>query len=197
VRLASLGPVGLPAALRRRGGDGRREARSAARATVPSVKAGRCLRALGAFRRPAVQAKSLLSTETTFDGTYGRTWSAQVPTGQPQRDEARYRRSTERDASGDVLSGHRLAALLVPLFPTGRAVVAVPYARAENDLCAVRTLRAYLEAAGIHRGPVFRRLRRGDTLTDQRLSDQVGRADRQAPRPRRLTPDHRPGARAP
>jgi len=82
VRLASLGPVGLPAALRRRGGDGRREARSAARATVPSVKAGRCLRALGAFRRPAVQAKSLLSTETTFDGTYGRTWRAQVPTGQ-------------------------------------------------------------------------------------------------------------------
>ena len=52
------------------------------------------------------------------------------------------------------------------------AVVAVPYARAGNDLCAVRTLRAYLEAAGIHRGPVFRRLRRGDTLTDQRLSDQ-------------------------
>jgi integrase len=48
----------------------------------------------------------------------------------------------------------------------------VPYARARNDLCAVRTLRAYLEAAGIHRGPVFRRLRRGDTLTDQRLSDQ-------------------------
>ena len=33
-----------------------------------------------------------------------------------QRDEARYRRSTERDA----FSGHRLAALLVPLFPTGR-----------------------------------------------------------------------------
>ena len=51
-------------------------------------------------------------------------------------------------------------------------MVAVPYARAGNDLCAVRTLRAYLEAAGIHRGPVFRRLRRGDTLTDQRLSDQ-------------------------
>ena len=52
------------------------------------------------------------------------------------------------------------------------AVVAVPYARAGNELCAVRTLRAYLEAAGIHRGPVFRQLRRGDTLTDQRLSDQ-------------------------
>jgi len=75
VRLTSLGPVGLVAALRRRSGDGRREARSVARATVPSVKAGRCLRALGPFRRPAVQAKSVLSKETTFDGTYGRTWS--------------------------------------------------------------------------------------------------------------------------
>jgi hypothetical protein len=30
----------------------------------------------------------------------------------------------------------------------------------------------YLEAAGIHRGPVFRQLRRGDNLTDRRLSDQ-------------------------
>ena len=121
MRLASLGPVGLPAALRRRGGDGRREARSAARATVPSVKAGRCLRALGAFRRPAVQAKSLLSTETTFDGTYLRSHLERPGADWPtQRDEARYRRSTERDASGDVLSGHRLAALLVPLFPTGR-----------------------------------------------------------------------------
>ena len=29
-------------------------------------------------------------------------------------------------------------------------MVAVPYARAGNDLCAVRTLRAYLEAAGMH-----------------------------------------------
>ena len=28
------------------------------------------------------------------------------------------------------------------------------------------------DAAGIHRGPVFRRMRRGDTLTDRRLSDQ-------------------------
>src|SRR5450755_428058 len=39
--------------------------------------------------------------------------------GPTQRDEARYRRSTERDASGDVLSGHRLAALLVPFVPHG------------------------------------------------------------------------------
>ncbi len=53
-------------------------------------------------------------------------------------------------------------------------MVAVPYARARNDLCAVRTLRAYLEAAGIHRRPgCSDRLRRGETpLTDQRLSDQ-------------------------
>jgi integrase len=37
----------------------------------------------------------------------------------------------------------------------------------------VKELRAWLAAAGIHRGPVFRRIRRGDTLTDQRLSDQT------------------------
>jgi site-specific recombinase XerD len=52
------------------------------------------------------------------------------------------------------------------------ALVAVPYARARDSLCAVRELRAWLEAAGIHRGPVFRRMRRGDTLTGERLSDQ-------------------------
>ena len=50
--------------------------------------------------------------------------------------------------------------------------MAVPYARAGNDLCPVRALQVYLEAAGIHRGPVFRRMRRGDTLTSERLSDQ-------------------------
>ena len=50
--------------------------------------------------------------------------------------------------------------------------VAVPYARAGNDLCAVRALQAYLEAGTVHRRPVFRRMRRGDTLTAQRLSDQ-------------------------
>lgn len=49
--------------------------------------------------------------------------------------------------------------------------VAVPYAQ-QPDRCAVRALRHYLDAAGIHRGPVFRQMRRGDTLTDQRLSDQ-------------------------
>ena len=49
--------------------------------------------------------------------------------------------------------------------------MAVPYARARNR-CAVRALQAWLHAAGIHRGPVFRQMRRGDTVTDRRLSDQ-------------------------
>ena len=52
------------------------------------------------------------------------------------------------------------------------ATVAVPYARARNNRCAVRALRAWLQAAGIHRGPVFRRMRRGDTLSAERLTDQ-------------------------
>jgi site-specific recombinase XerD len=51
------------------------------------------------------------------------------------------------------------------------AQVGVPYARARHR-CAVRALQAWLHAAGIHRGPVFRRMRRGDTLTEQRLTDQ-------------------------
>ena len=51
------------------------------------------------------------------------------------------------------------------------AQVAVPYARA-RDRCAVRALQAWLHTAGIHRGAVFRRMRRGDTLTEQRLTDQ-------------------------
>ena len=51
------------------------------------------------------------------------------------------------------------------------APVAVPYAQ-ESDRCAVRALRRYLDAAAIHRGPVFRQMRRGDTLTERRLSDQ-------------------------
>ena len=51
------------------------------------------------------------------------------------------------------------------------AQVAVPYARA-RDRCAVRALQAWLEAAAIHRGPVFRQMRRGDKLTDRRLTDQ-------------------------
>ena len=51
------------------------------------------------------------------------------------------------------------------------ATVAVPYAGA-RDRCAVRALQVWLAAASIHRGPVFRQMRRGDTLTDRRLSDQ-------------------------
>ena len=50
--------------------------------------------------------------------------------------------------------------------------MAVPYALAGDDLCPVRALQTWLQAAGIHRGPVFRRMRRGDTLTGERLSDQ-------------------------
>jgi hypothetical protein len=38
--------------------------------------------------------------------------------------------------------------------------------------CAVRAVRAWLEVADIHRGAVFRRMRRGDTVTEDRLSDQ-------------------------
>jgi site-specific recombinase XerD len=52
------------------------------------------------------------------------------------------------------------------------ATVAVPYARARNDRCAVRALRAWLQATGIHRGPVFRRMRRGDSVGAERLTGQ-------------------------
>ncbi len=48
------------------------------------------------------------------------------------------------------------------------ATVAVPYARAGNDRCAIRAPRAWLQEAGIHRGPVFRRMRRGDTVGAER-----------------------------
>ena len=47
----------------------------------------------------------------------------------------------------------------------------MPYARASNR-CAVRALQLWLQTAGIRRGPVFRRMRRGDTLTEQRLTDR-------------------------
>src|SRR5450755_817860 len=43
------------------------------------------------------------------------------------------------------------------------AQVAVPYAR-ETDRCAVRALSQWLPAAKIRRGPMFRRMRRGDTV---------------------------------
>jgi integrase len=51
------------------------------------------------------------------------------------------------------------------------ATVAVPYARV-RDRCAVRALQAWLDAGAIDRGAVFRQMRRGDTLTARRLSDQ-------------------------
>ena len=51
------------------------------------------------------------------------------------------------------------------------AQVAIPYAR-ETDRCAIRALSQWLQAAKIHRGPVFRRMRRGDTVGQQRLTDQ-------------------------
>ncbi|MDQ6820154.1 MAG: integrase, partial [Actinomycetota bacterium] len=41
------------------------------------------------------------------------------------------------------------------------ATVAVPYARTTRDRCAVRALQAWLHAAAIHRGRVFRQMRRG------------------------------------
>ncbi len=53
------------------------------------------------------------------------------------------------------------------------AQVAVPYAR-ETNRCAVRALSQWLQAANIHRGPVFRRMRRGDTVGEERLTDQSG-----------------------
>jgi len=51
------------------------------------------------------------------------------------------------------------------------AQVAVPYAR-ETDRCAVRALSQWLPAAKIRRGPMFRRMRRGDTVGAERLTDQ-------------------------
>jgi integrase len=51
------------------------------------------------------------------------------------------------------------------------AQVAVPYAR-ETDRCAVRALSAWLQVGKIRRGPVFRRMRRGDTVGQERLTDQ-------------------------
>jgi hypothetical protein len=51
------------------------------------------------------------------------------------------------------------------------AQVAVPYAP-ETDRYAVRALSQWLQAAKIHRGPVFRRMRRGDTVGAERLTDQ-------------------------
>lgn len=51
------------------------------------------------------------------------------------------------------------------------AKVAVPYAHT-SERCAVHALRQWLETADIHQGPVFRRMHRGDTIAQTRLSDQ-------------------------
>jgi site-specific recombinase XerD len=40
------------------------------------------------------------------------------------------------------------------------------------DLCAVRALRAWLDATGIREGAIFRRVRAGDRPTEDRLTDQ-------------------------
>jgi integrase len=50
--------------------------------------------------------------------------------------------------------------------------VAVPYATASDRLCAVRAVRVWLQTAGIYRGAVFRRLRRGDHVAPDRLTGQ-------------------------
>ena len=41
------------------------------------------------------------------------------------------------------------------------------------DLCAVRALQAWLNLAGIREGAIFRRVRAGDRLTADRLSDKA------------------------
>ncbi len=40
-----------------------------------------------------------------------------------------------------------------------------------EDMCAVRALQSWMTGAGIHDGPVFVRVRRGDRLTTERLTD--------------------------
>jgi hypothetical protein len=52
--------------------------------------------------------------------------------------------------------------------------VAVPYAH-DQDRCAMRSVRRYLDAAAIDRGPVFRQMRRADKLSQLRLSARAGR----------------------
>lgn len=47
----------------------------------------------------------------------------------------------------------------------------VVYAEAPRP-CPVRAVQAWLAAAEIHRGPMFRRMRRGEIVTDGRLADQ-------------------------
>jgi integrase len=42
----------------------------------------------------------------------------------------------------------------------------------DNALCAVQALQAWLHGAGIQAGPIFRRVRKGDHITEQRLTDR-------------------------
>ena len=52
------------------------------------------------------------------------------------------------------------------------ATIAVPYAKARPALCAVRAVTAWLRAGEIRDGAVFRRMRRGDTVSGDRLTAQ-------------------------
>jgi hypothetical protein len=65
-----------------------------------------------------------------------------------------------------ALPGRRATAMARPLRPIGA------FASKSRSDSPVKELRPWLEAAGIHPGPVFRRMRRGDNLTAERLSDQ-------------------------
>jgi integrase len=51
------------------------------------------------------------------------------------------------------------------------ATLAIAYGD-RPDFCAVRSLKSWLEHAGIRRGPIFRRIRAGDRLTGDRLTDR-------------------------
>ncbi len=73
-----------------------------------------------AFRRAAVQTKSLLSAETTSIEHLRSPLEPQVPTRQHGEIEARYRRSTQNDAAATYTQRPSLAVLLVPLFATGQ-----------------------------------------------------------------------------
>ena len=51
------------------------------------------------------------------------------------------------------------------------ATLAIAYGD-RPDFCAVRSLKSWLEHAEIRRGPIFRRIRAGDRLTEDRLTDR-------------------------
>lgn len=51
------------------------------------------------------------------------------------------------------------------------STIAVPYAP-DPSICAVRAVQAWLAAANIHRGPLFRPFTRAHTLRDSQLSDK-------------------------